>query len=85
MKLVEIVWTDAINFPDKYTAEECAKMKLGDTRTVGYLIEETPEHVNTCSDHFLPVPGRADFVEQFGGVSLIPRGCVKSIRVVEDG
>ena len=82
MKLVEIVWVDAVNYGDKYTAEEAAKMKLSEVHTVGYLLEETDEYVKMCGDHFSHVSDRD--VEQFASVSLIPKGCVKSIRVVED-
>ena len=80
--LCEVSWIDAMTYClDLPNLEEVRKLKPIPARTAGYLMVKTRDYVTLCMTVFTETKASEASLKQFW---IIPRGFIKSIRVIKD-
>jgi hypothetical protein len=52
MKICEVVWDDAFVDSSDHSIKKCEKLKPVRTRTIGYLVCETPDGIVLATDRY---------------------------------
>ena len=74
-KKVEITWLDTVGCMEWVLLEDTLKMKPTETKSVGYLIKSSRDKVIIAATY--------NSMGSYGDRNVIPRGCIKSVKVLE--
>lgn len=81
LKKVEVTWEDAWHDSEEITLEIVQNLHPITRRNVGYLLKGFDNEVVLAAGVIEKIP---EGVDSFCDIEIIPRGIVKSIKVIKD-
>jgi len=77
LKKVEVIWVDSTSIKGWWNADGIKSMEIMHINTLGYLFSKDKEKITLVMSHDWD-RGEVAYGEPF----LIPRGCIKEIRLI---
>jgi len=79
MKLVKVIWQDALGITSEWECEDALDTNLVNIETVGFIVRKDKEVISIASSFGIHPDGE----KQITGLFNIPYGCVVKIKELE--